>query len=183
LQPDGFVEVRRALRTGCHAVRSIADRPVAPLVAVAWSALFAAVHVYRAIGGRAGLGNEADAADEALATGWFAAYNASVSVLAVLGAGIAVVLLRRPAARRWARWPTAIGGCLLLARGGLGTLLLVDAVDGGIEDAPPLVLLAIEPAFLVGGLAYVALARSAPHAGRRDPAVEASTQLRAERCS
>lgn len=57
---------------------------------VTWSVIFAAPHFSWALGGRAGLGAQAAAADAALQQGWFAAYNLAAGFLAVLGAGMAL---------------------------------------------------------------------------------------------
>ena len=56
--------------------RTTASRGIlwAVLVGI-WSLIFAAPHVYWALGGRAGFGTRAAAADAALQQGWFATYN------------------------------------------------------------------------------------------------------------
>lgn len=61
---------------------------------VVWSLVFAALHVYWAVGGRAGLGPDAAEADAALARTPFFIYNLAAAGLALGGAAIAVVLAR-----------------------------------------------------------------------------------------
>ena len=124
--------------------------------------IFAAPHFYWALGGRVGLGAQAGAADAALQQGWFAAYNLAAGCLAILGVVVALTLARGWGGRRLRRWlliaVTAAGGALLL-RGVLGlTLLVVDLLQGRVEEQIPPVLLAIEPWFVLGGLAYAGLA-------------------------
>lgn len=46
-----------------------------------WSLVFAAPHFYWALGGRAGLGAQAAAADAALQQSWFAIYNLAAGCL------------------------------------------------------------------------------------------------------
>ncbi|MGQ0575064.1 MAG: DUF3995 domain-containing protein [Pseudonocardia sp.] len=134
------------------------------LLVVAWSVVFAAPHVYWAAGGRGGLGDSSAAADAALATPWFAAYNLVVTVLALAAALVASGLARGrfgPGARRWFALVAAAGAVALLARGALGVGLLLAGVPTGTASpgtAP--VLVAIEPWFLVGALAFGGLARS-----------------------
>lgn len=134
-----------------------------------WSVVFAAPHFYWAAGGRAGLGSQAAAADAALAQTWFAAYNLAAGVLGVAGALLAAALAQRwagPRVRRWLLAAAILAGAVLLARGVIGTALL--AVDQGGDlsggQIPP-ILLAIEPWFILGGLAYAQMARTQRRAG------------------
>jgi len=142
--------------------RDVRSRRTA-VAAATWSIVFAAVHVYWASGGRGGLGTAAAQADQAFSTTWFWAYNAVVAMLALGGAVVATstaVVTSRRTARvvRAASWAAA---CVLVARGGLGLVfLLIDLAAGGLDPRPPLVLLLIEPAFIVGGLAFAAAARA-----------------------
>lgn len=135
----------------------------AAVAAVLWSAAFAAIHVYWASGGRRGLGTVATEADDALATGWFAVYNAGVAVLSI-GAAVAAAAagLRRTSDRvlRLVRTLFLAAAAVLLVRGCVGiAALLADAVNGGRGPAPPLILVLIEPSFVVGGLAFASVAR------------------------
>jgi hypothetical protein len=129
-----------------------------------WSLVFAAPHFYWAAGGRAGLGAQVGAADVALAQGWFAAYNLAAGCLGILGALLALALDRGWAGPRLHRpllVAAAVAGAVLLARGVLGvTLLVIDELGGAPGGRPPAVLLAIEPWFVLGGLAYAGLAWS-----------------------
>ncbi|WP_176946321.1 DUF3995 domain-containing protein [Blastococcus aurantiacus] len=138
-----------------------------------WALAFAAPHLYWAGGGRRGLGEETSAADDALATPWFAAYNLVVAVLAVVAGVLALALFRRGVglrARPWVRRTALAAATVLLVRGALGVvLLLVDAVTGTDGQAPPLVLLAVEPWFVVGGCLHLGAALSL-WAGAAEPA-------------
>ena len=101
---------------------------VGPSVLVTvWSLLFAVPHLYWALGGRAGLGPEAAAADAALGKTAFFIYNLAVTGLAICGATIAVVLPRGrtgPRLRGFLLLAGAVGSALLLVRGAVGVTLL-----------------------------------------------------------
>lgn len=133
-----------------------------PVMVGIWSLIFAAPHFYWAVGGRAGLGAQADAADAALEQGWFAAYNLAAGCLAVLGLALALALSGRGSSRRVRRWLLAFtiaASVVLLLRGMLGlTLLAVSAMQGNFDRQTPAILLAVEPWFVLGGLAYAGLA-------------------------
>lgn len=126
--------------------------------------MFAAQHFYWALGGRAGLGAQAAAADAALQQSWFAVYNLAAGCLGILGAVVAYVLATSRGGRRLRRWllvAAAIGGVILLLRGMLGLALLGARMFSGTSDEQtPLVLLAIEPWFVLGGLAFGGMAFS-----------------------
>jgi cytochrome b subunit of formate dehydrogenase len=123
-----------------------------------WSLLFAAPHLYWALGGRAGLAGEAAAADVAFEQSWFAAYNLAAGCLAISGAMVAAVLTMGWGSRRVRRClliATAAACVVLLVRGLLGlTLLAASLVQGTLDERTPPILLAIEPWFVLGGLAY-----------------------------
>ena len=131
---------------------------------ITWSLIFAAPHFYWALGGRAGLGAQAAAADAALQQTWFAAYNLAAGCLAIAGAVVAAVLMLGRGSRRIRRSlliATAAASAVLLVRGFLGlTLLAVSLLQGTLDAQMPLVLVAIEPWFLVGGLTYGGLTLS-----------------------
>ena len=132
-------------------------------VAATWSIVFAAVHVYWAFGGRGGLGATAAEADEAFSTTWFWAYNAVVAMLSVGGAVVAAstAVATSPRTARLLRGASWAAACVLVARGVLGIVfLLIDLAAGKLDPMPPLLLLLIEPAFIVGGLAFAAVARN-----------------------
>ncbi len=134
----------------------------AAIAAATWSIVFGAVHVYWAAGGRGGLGAEAAEADKPFSTAWFWAYNAVVAMLSLGGAVVAAwtAVVTSPRTARFLRRVSWVAAWVLGARGGLGILfLLVDLGAGGPDPRPPLVLLLIEPAFIVGGLAFAAVAR------------------------
>ncbi len=134
------------------------------LAAGTWSLVFAAPHFYWALGGRAGLGSRATAADAALQQTWFAAYNLTAGCLGILGAVVALALAKGWAGQRMRRWlliAAAIAAVILLARGILGLILLgVSSFGSTFDDLPPAILLAIEPWFVIGGLAYGGMALS-----------------------
>lgn len=118
-----------------------------PFLTAVWCVLFAVPHVYWAFGGRKGLGSQADDADVALGTWWFAAYNDAVIVACMAGVVLCVAAFRTgglPLRRL----------CLLVAvalwlRGLVGVAGLVVGTA-----RTPLVLLLVEPAFVVGGLLW-----------------------------
>ena len=134
------------------------------LLAGAWSVIFATPHFYWALGGRAGLGAQTAAADAALQQGWFAAYNLTAGCLGLLGAAMALVLANRWVGQRMHRWLmiASMAACAgLLLRGILGlTLLGVSLFRGTLDRETPALLLAIEPWFVLGGLAYAGMALS-----------------------
>jgi hypothetical protein len=130
-------------------------------LAAAWSLLFAALHFYWAASGRAGLGAQAGAADAALRQAWFAGYNLIAAALAVLGSFVAVGLARRWGGARLRRLllaAAAVGCIALILRGALGVvLLLADLLRGRYDETTPVLLVAIEPWFVLGGIAYAGM--------------------------
>lgn len=132
------------------------------IAAVGWCLVFAGVHVYWAVGGRGALGVSATHADAALGNPRFAAYNAAVGLASLAGAGGASALLRRTLRPRRLRAVATIArltSIALLARGVLGcTLIAYEAVTAAETDSP-LLLLLVEPWFVIGGL----LARQVAH--------------------
>ncbi|MBA2310323.1 MAG: DUF3995 domain-containing protein [Pseudonocardiales bacterium] len=151
-----------------------------------WSLIFAAPHFYWAVGGRAGLENQAAAADVALQQGWFAAYNLAAGCLGILGALVALGLAKRWGSRRARRWllGAATAACsVLLLRGLLGlTLLGVGLLTGTFDQQTPAVLLAIEPWFVVGGIAYGALVVDSAGCPDRHPTSLTDPHLRPTTC-
>lgn len=127
-----------------------------------WSFVFAAPHFFWALGGRAGLGAQSAEADQALAQPWFATYNVVAGVLGVGGVLLALVLSSRRGSRPVRRWllvAAVLAGLALLLRGVLGlTLLALDVLGGGLDRQVPALLLAIEPWFVIGGVAYLGMA-------------------------
>lgn len=132
------------------------------VVVALWSLVFAGLHFYWASGGRAGLGAQAVAADAALQRSWFAAYNLAAGCLGLLGAVMALVLARHGGGHRVRRWlsrAAAAASVILLVRGFPGsTLIAVSLLKGTFDPRTPAVLLAIEPWFVLGGLAYGVMA-------------------------
>lgn len=136
--------------------------------ACAWSLAFAALHFYWAAGGRAGLGVEAPAADAALSQPWFFSYNVVVGVMALVGAAVAIMLVRPPPAGIGVVRAAAWVACVTLSlRGAVGLVGLAVDIAGG-ETTSPALLVAIEPWFVLGGLLYGALAlATGRHDGRK----------------
>jgi hypothetical protein len=128
------------------------------VLAVCWSLVFAAPHLFWAAGGRAGLGAQSAAADAALEQTWFAVYNLAAAFLALAGAVTAVALANartHPRLRRWLSNVAAGASVVLLLRGAAGSLLIVlSLLDGTFDQQTPAILLAIEPWFVLGGVAY-----------------------------
>lgn len=131
------------------------------IVVATWSLLFAAPHLYWAMGGRAGLGAQAADADAALGQSAFFIYNLAAAALAVCGGTIAVVLAKgwaNPRLRGRLLGASAVGSAVLLLRGVVGLALLgLGVLNGTLDRQTPALLLAIEPWFLIGGLAYGAM--------------------------
>lgn len=129
-----------------------------PFLVGGWSLLFAAPHFYWAAGGRAGLGSQAGAADAALQQTWFVAYNLAAGCLGILGVVLALALARgwgRPVVRHWLVRAAAAAAVGLILRGAVGlTLLGVELLRGTFDGQTPAILLAIEPWFVLGGVAY-----------------------------
>lgn len=125
-----------------------------------WALLFAAPHFYWAAGGRGGLGAQAAAADQALEQRWFFTYNLFVGLLSVGGAVVAVTLARphRKGSVRCLLRAAAWAGCVVLAlRGAVGVAALSLDVARGTLDSP-LLLVLMEPWFVLGGVAFGGLA-------------------------
>jgi hypothetical protein len=132
-------------------------------ITIAWSALFAVVHIYWAAGGAAGMNGEP--ADTTGAQG----YIAFIALLGILGGAVAFALDARPGDRR----------LILLARVG-GAALLAGVVvgagrwlaDGGL-DGDGAAGIATTLYFLLGGVLFTALARRAapPAVGSRGRAL------------
>ena len=145
--------------------RSAGPSSTWPVAAIVWSAVFGLVHLYWAGGGRRGLGGSADDADAALAAGWFQLYNLSTAALAVCGAGLAATLLRPGIARVTSRWVGRLAvaaAVVLLARGTLGTVLLIaEAVGDDPAEHRPVLLVLVEPWFVLGGIVFTGVWRVA----------------------
>lgn len=124
-----------------------------------WSLLFAAPHFYWAVGGRAGLGTDTQAADQAFGQSWFFAYNLLVGLMAVAGAVVAIALAhsRRANASPWLRLVAWMACGLLCVRGAIGLVDLALQLAAGDMDSP-VVLVVIEPWFLLGGVLFGVLA-------------------------
>lgn len=154
-------EVSRPLSGHCYA-RLVAEtrlslsgspdarRPAAAATGV-WSLAFAVLHLYWAFGGRAGLGGAAAAADAALARPGFAIYNWTIVALSFVGVIVAVSAVRARA-MPLAIPLTTLASAILLVRGTFGMMLLL--LDPNADGEHPLLLVVIEPSFVVGGIAF-----------------------------
>ncbi|MBA8823609.1 heme/copper-type cytochrome/quinol oxidase subunit 2 [Saccharopolyspora lacisalsi] len=152
---------------------------VAWCVAVgAWSLVFAVPHIYWAAGGRTGLGTRTTAADAAFDQLWFFVYNLVIVVLAVCGVVVALVLAGDWGGfllRRWLVFAATLAGVALLLRGGLGMIVIVaDLASAALDNRTPLILLVIEPYFVLGALLFLGMAAHY----RRRPSEETTSPRR-----
>ena len=132
--------------------------------ACAWAFLFAIAHFYWALGGCAGF--PVEACEAGLSNPWFLAYDLIAGVLCVLGAVIALALVR-PWGRTITRWTLLVlawaGGVMLLLRGGVGLVQDVLIVAGPGNGWYPTML--YDPWFLVGGVLFCAAAHLSDREG------------------
>jgi hypothetical protein len=137
------------------------------LLAAGWAGLFAALHVFWALGGSTGLASSAGDQLAAERPGWFVALGLwGVAVLLVIGACLGIALARPARPGRLRRVLVVIGttvGVLLLLRGlGIQLLLLAGAYDENAAmtaDQRRWSLLVWNPWFVAGGVAFVLAAR------------------------
>jgi Protein of unknown function (DUF3995) len=129
------------------------------LVAAGWAVLFAAVHVFWALGGSAGLASSAGTELAAERPDWFVVVGLwGVAALLLVAAALGVALARAPARRALVLAGGAVG-LLLLVRGlGVEALLLAGVYDanGAISSGQRHWSLVLwNPWFVVGGLAFL----------------------------
>jgi hypothetical protein len=132
--------------------------PWAAYAACAWAFLFASAHFYWALGGCAGFPIEA--CEAGLSNAWFLAYDLLAGVLCVLGAVVALALVRpwgRAFPRRTLPVLARVGGAVLLLRGVVGLVQDVLIVAGPGNGWHPTML--YDPWFLAGGVLFCAAAR------------------------
>ncbi len=89
-----------------------------------WAALFGIVHLYRASGGRVGLGS-VDAADAAFERSWFVIFNLGTAAGCVVAAGLALATMQarpRLVPGRLLQVGLWAAATVLLVRGGVGSL-------------------------------------------------------------
>lgn len=125
--------------------------------ACAWAFLFAIAHFYWALGGCAGF--PVEACEAGLSNTWFLAYDLVAGVLCVLGAVIALALVRpwgRMISHRTLLILAWIGGAALLLRGVVGLVQDVLILAGPGNGWYPTML--YDPWFLVGGVLFCAAA-------------------------
>lgn len=135
--------------------------------APAWCAAFAALHVYWALGGNAGLASSAGADLAARRPAPFVLVGLwGTAMLLLLGAGFSVALARGRPRRRLRRLAAVTGwlvGAALLARGVVLEFVLITGA-GGIAasvgtDETRWSLLLWNPWFALGGAAFLSTAR------------------------
>ena len=145
--------------------------------AAAWALLFAALHLFWALGGSLGL---AEAAGRTLADerpAWFVLVGLyGVALLLVAAAGLGVLLARGPTTGGTGRVLFVLGAgvaaVLLLRAIGVELLLLTDPGYGGGDISPAQrwwSLVLWNPWFLLGGISF-GLAAVAAHGSRRTTA-------------
>ena len=126
--------------------------------AFAWAVVFLVPHVYWAVGGTAGLGDES-------MQGALAVVNAAAIVLLIVAAALALALVRPWGASvpRRALRAGAWGACVALTlRGAVGLAQAVAVAVGASSGDLPAISLVFEPLFLIGGLLFGLAARSSP---------------------
>jgi hypothetical protein len=131
-----------------------------------WAAVFAALHWYWALGGRAGLGDAAVEADRALATSWFAGYNVVVATASTLLCALVIPAVQGHVVACHTRGLARLalfGAVVLLGRGAVGLVALIPALLDGTAWQQPWLLLVVEPYFVVGGIVFALLRRAAVH--------------------
>lgn len=133
---------------------------LAGLLLLIWGAVFGALHVYWALGGRAGLGETSAEAEAAFQQSWFAAYNGVVIALTAAGVALAIaVATGHFRARRSVAVLLLVAGSALLLRGVVGWVSLVATVATRGTWGSPFLLVAVEAWFLAGGLVCIVLGR------------------------
>ncbi|WP_084580251.1 DUF3995 domain-containing protein [Kutzneria sp. 744] len=130
-------------------------------LAAGWSALFAALHIYWAVGGNIGLASSAGADLAARRPTWFVLFGLW-GVAALLIAGAAFCLLKHP----WQR-VGQFAGAALVARGVLiEFVLLVGIADVSAEERLWSLVL-WNPWFALGGVLWLAAFNQSPRRRRR----------------
>lgn len=146
-------------------------------LAGSWSAVFAGVHVYWALGGAAGLAESAGVELASTRPGWFVGVGlwgvAGVLVVAATGLGVLAHLPARGyPLRPWrlAFQVIALTGALLLLRGLVLELALLLDVDGLASAVGPeqtrWSLLLWNPWFIAGGAAFLVGSTGQDQCGR-----------------
>jgi hypothetical protein len=134
------------------------------VLAAAWAVLFAALHMFWALGGSTGLASSAGTDLAAERPGWFVVAGLwGVAVLLLVAAALALTLARGPHRRALVLAGGAVG-LFLLTRGlGIQVLMLAGAYDGNAAIGPEQrhwSLLLWNPWFVVGGVAFLLAALS-----------------------
>jgi Protein of unknown function (DUF3995) len=121
----------------------------------AWALAFMAPHLYWALGGTAGLGDDS-------IEGTLAVINYVAIVLSIVAAALALALVRLWGASisRRLLLAGAWGACVLLSlRGGVGLIQDIAIALGASDEGLPAVVLIFEPLFLIGGILFGFAAR------------------------
>lgn len=122
-------------------------------LAFGWASLFAGAHLYWALVGC--LGFPADDCEAGFQSAWFTVYNAVAGVLCVVGAVVALALVRSRVGSAYERVCLAlalVGGAVLILRGGIG--VVQDGfilMRGGLQPT-----MIYDPWFLLGGVLFLA---------------------------
>lgn len=131
--------------------------------AFAWALVFMVPHVYWALGGTAGLGNQS-------IEGALAVINYAAIVLSIVAAALALALIRPWGARvpRRLLLAGAWGACALLSlRGAAGVIQNIAIALGASDEGVPALMLIFEPLFLIGGVLFGLAARQYAGAASR----------------
>lgn len=131
--------------------------------AFAWALVFMVPHLYWALGGTAGLGDES-------IEGVLAVINYAGIVLSIVAAALALALVRPLGASvsRRLLLVGAWGACVLLSlRGGVGLIQDIAIALGASDEGVPALVLIFEPLFLIGGILFGLAARQYAGAATR----------------
>ena len=157
---DVSIQRRAAARPpglGGGAYGDVVSRSPRPAYAAcAWALVFLVPHVYWAVGGTTGLGDES-------MEGALAVVNFAAIVLSGMAAVLALAIVRPWGASvpRRVLLVGAWGACVALSLRGVVGVMQAGAVAGGVSDEDvPTVSLFFEPLFLIGGVLFGLAARS-----------------------
>lgn len=125
--------------------------------AAAWSLIFAAPHVWWALGVSWAFPGDADDFERAFDRTWWLVYDLVVALLCLVGAGVALALVQpwgRALPTRLLRAAVWSGSVLLLLRGALGVVPMVWSLLAGASDDVHPWAYVIEPWFVIGGVLF-----------------------------
>ena len=131
--------------------------------AAAWSLIFAAPHVWWALGVSWAFPGNADDFARAFDRTWWLVYDLVVAVLCIVGAALALALVQpwgRALPAKLLRAAVWSGSALLLLRGALGVAPMVWSLLRGTSNELHPWSYVIEPWFLLGGILFGLAARA-----------------------